>query len=210
MTRIYHITHVTNLASILQRGGILCDRSCNAGNVQTQQIGYAHIKQRRMARVVPLPPQGTLGDYVPFYFAPRSPMLYTIERRNTPGYQEGQRRIIHLVSSIETVQAARPPVTWLFTDGHADMQYSNFFSSVDDLDKVDWPLMTARFWNDTSADGDRKRRRQAEFLVHQFFPWNLVETVGVIDQNLADEAEQVLQTAAHHPEVRIERAWYYH
>ena len=69
MTYIYHITHVTNLASILERGGLLCDRSCDEANVQ--QIGYAHIKQRRMARVVALAPQGTLGDYVPFYFAPR-------------------------------------------------------------------------------------------------------------------------------------------
>ena len=209
MTPIYHITHVTNLAGILQRGGLLCDRLSIDRNVQTQQIGYAHIKQRRMARAVPLAPQGTLGDYVPFYFAPRSPMLYTIERRNTPGYQAGQQRIVHLASSVETLQAAQPPVRWLFTDGHADMEYSDFFSSVDDLDKVDWPVMTARFWHDTSADGDRKRRRQAEFLVHQFFPWTLVEAVGVIDQSVADETEQALQTAAHRPEVRIERAWYY-
>src|SRR6266576_1681176 len=121
--------------------------------------------------------------------------------------QEGQRRIVHLVSSVETVQAAHPPVRWLFTDGHADMEYSDFFSSLDDLDKVDWPLMNARFWYDTSADGDRKRRRQVEFLVHQFFPWTLVEAVGVIDQSVADEAEQALQTAAHSPEVCIERAW---
>jgi len=31
----------------------------------------------------------------------------------------------------------------------------------------------------------------------------------VIDQSMADETEQALQTAAHSPEVRIERAWYY-
>jgi ssDNA thymidine ADP-ribosyltransferase, DarT len=209
VTPIYHITHVTSLVSIFQRGGLLCDRSCNDGNVQTQQIGYAHIKQRRMARIVPLPPNGTLGDYVPFYFAPRSPMLYTIERRNTPDYQEGQGRIVHLVSSIEAVRVAQPPIRWLFTDGHADMEYSDFFSSVNDLEKVDWPLMTARFWNDTSGDGDRKRRRQAEFLVHRFFPWTLIQAIGVIDQGMADETEQVLRAAAHRPEVLIERSWYY-
>jgi len=209
VTDIYHITHVTNLRSILQHGGLLCDRSCNAGNVQAQQIGYAHIKQRRMARVVPLPPQGTLGDYVPFYFAPRSPMLYTIERRNTPGYQEGQGRVVHLVSSVETVQNAQPPLRWLFTDGHADMEYSDFFSSTVDLNKVDWPLMPARFWNDTAADGDRKRRRQAEFLVHEFFPWTLVESIGVISAAVAQEAHTLLVGAAHRPELRVESGWYY-
>jgi ssDNA thymidine ADP-ribosyltransferase, DarT len=162
-----------------------------------------------MARAVPLAPHGTLGDYVPFYFAPRSPMLYTIERRNTPGYQEGQERIIHLVSSVETVQGAQPPIRWLFTDGHADMEYSDFFSSTDDLDKIDWPLMTGRFWNDTAVDGDRKRRRQAEFLVHEFFPWSLVESIGVINGVVAEEVQQFLEAVAHHPVLRIERGWYY-
>ena len=60
MTDIYHITHVTNLAEILLRGGLLCDRLCNDGNVQTQQIGYAHIKQRRMARAVTKGPGETI------------------------------------------------------------------------------------------------------------------------------------------------------
>lgn len=136
-------------------------------------------------------------------------MLYTIERRNTPDYQEGQERIIHLVSSVETVQNAQPPLRWLFTDGHADMEYSEFFSNIDDLDKVDWPLMTARFWNDTANDGDRKRRRQAEFLVHEFFPWMLVESIGVINEIVAEEARRILEGAAHQPALRVERAWYY-
>ncbi len=209
MTHIYHITHVTNLASILERGRLLCDRSCDEANVQAQQIGYVHIKQRRMARAVPLAPQGTLGDYVPFYFAPRSPMLYTIEHRNTPDYQDGQRRIIHLVSSVETVHAAQPPVRWLFTDGHADMQYTDFFDNLGDLDKIDWLLMTSRYWHDTPADGDRKRRRQAEFLVYKLFPWTLIESIGVIDQALAEETATAIHGATHRPEVRIQRAWYY-
>lgn len=89
------------------------------------------------------------------------------------------------------------------------MAYSSFFSSTDDLDKIDWPLMAAAFWNDTSADGDRKRRRQAEFLVHHFFPWELVERIGVISPDVAQQTERALEGAAHRPEVRVERAWYY-
>ncbi|MGC1782115.1 MAG: DUF4433 domain-containing protein [Acidobacteriaceae bacterium] len=210
MTHLYHITHMDNLAGILDRGGLLCDRGCQIEKIPSQQIGYAHIKQRRMIRKVPLAPKGTLGDYVPFYFAPRSPMLFTIEKRNTPAYQDGQRPIVHLVTSVEAVSVAKPKLRWLFTDGHADIDYSDFFDDLDDLDKIDWPLMSAQMWNDTSADGDRKRRRQAEFLVHGFFPWTLVESIGVMTEQIALEVQQTLTaTGGHSPQVVRQPRWYY-
>jgi hypothetical protein len=36
-------------------------------------------------------------------------------------------------------------------------------------------------WADTLEDGDRVRRRQAEFLVHDAVPLSLVEQLAVID-----------------------------
>ena len=52
------------------------------------------------------------------------------------------------------------------------MRFTDFFDDLKDLDKIDWDLMQSRYWNDTNDDPDRKRRRQAEFLVHEFFPWS--------------------------------------
>ena len=50
--------------------------------------------------------------------------------------------------------------------------YTDFFDRLDDLDKVDWKIMKSKYWNDTDEDPDRKRRRRAEYLVHQLFPWH--------------------------------------
>src|SRR5262249_5521413 len=162
-------THIGNLPNIIQDGGLWSDEECRKQQIHGQTIGYAHIKERRMTRIILLPPGGTLGAYVPFYFAPRSPMLYTIERRNTD-YKDGQEQVVHLVSSADAISCFNPALHWMFTEGHAEIAFSQFFNNLKDLDKIDWPLMNSHYWHDTIEDNDRKRRRQAEFLVHRFFP----------------------------------------
>jgi hypothetical protein len=60
--------------------------------------------------------------------------------------------------------------------------------------------MQAQYWNDTDNDPDRKRRRQAEFLVHEFFPWALVSYIGVYDRSIAETVDEIIQGATPKPE----------
>ncbi|MGP0020084.1 MAG: DUF4433 domain-containing protein [Candidatus Sulfotelmatobacter sp.] len=203
VTAIYHITHVNNLRRIVAEGGLHCDR--RAQELKSVNIGHLHIKQRRLNREVPLGPGGTVGDYVPFYFAPRSPMLYVISRGGVEGYAEGQQPVIYLQSTAEKVDEAG--LNWVFTEGHADMGYTDFFDDFRDLTEVDWPLMKERYWHDTNDDPDRKRKRQAEFLVHQFFPWELVSYVGVYDRSVAERVSAIIGEEM--PEIGIQPDWYY-
>jgi hypothetical protein len=207
MTAIYHITHLGNLPNIIRDGGLWCDRVVMEQKLAYVSIAHQHIKERRAQKQVPCAPGGTLADYVPFYFAPRSPMLYVINKGGVEGYTGGQRPIVHLVSSAEAVLAAGLP--FAFTDGHAEMDISRFFADLSDLSKIDWNIMVSRYWNDTIKDGDRKRRRQAEFLTHQFFPLALVEGIGVINQSMAGPVSALLQPLAQKPTITVEPAWYY-
>jgi len=200
---IYHITPVDNLAGIIREGGLFCDR--NAQDKQFVNIAHKNIKDRRIKKKVPINPGGVLADYVPFYFAPRSPMLFTIYKGNVEGYVRGQEPIIYLVSSTETVDEAG--LDWVFTDGHAVMDYTDFFDSFNDLDNVDWPLMSAHYWSDTDTDGDRRRRRQAEFLVHGFFPFELFSEIGVYNAAAAQRVGEILDGTE--IPVSVKGAWYY-
>jgi hypothetical protein len=92
---------------------------------------------------VPVAAGGSLNDYVPFCFAPRSPMLYAIYKGNVEGYKDGQNPILHLTSSVEAVEQAGLP--FAFTDGHSEMAISDFFADTDRLDKVDWDIMKATY-----------------------------------------------------------------
>jgi hypothetical protein len=207
MTEIYHITHIRNLPNILGDGGLWCDHVVSERNLAHVSIAHQHIKDRRSAKQVPCSAGGVLADYVPFYFAPRSPMLYTINRGNVKGYTDGQSPILHLVSSIETVQKANLP--FAFTDGHAPMDISRFFDDLKYLDQIDWKIMKAIYWADTIEDGDRSRRRQAEFLVHQFFPLNLVDEIGVVNKAVAKQVSIFLKAENRKPVLKIEPTWYY-
>jgi hypothetical protein len=200
---IYHITPIDNLPGIIKQGGLFCDR--DAKDIQFVSIGHKNIKERRLRKRVRCGTGGVVADYVPFYFAPRSPMLYTINRGNVEGYKRGQTPIVHLVSSTEAVDAEG--LDWVFTEGHAVMDYTDFFDDFADLDKIDWPLMNSRYWNDTDADPDRCRRRQAEFLVHGFFPWKLVLGIGVCNTAIEQEAREIVKGKT--PAVEVRQGWYY-
>jgi hypothetical protein len=208
MTPIYHITHVANLPSIIADGGLWCDRLRATRAAGAVSIAHQHIKERRSKRRVPVAAGGTLADYVPFYFAPCSPMLFTISRGNVQGYTEGQRPIVHLVSTVETTVALNTP--WTFTDGHAEMMISQFFTDLGQLSEaIDWKVMRSQYWNDTREDNDRKRRRQAEFLVHEFFPWSAIRRIGVRDNTIQRRVDLALSSVDLRPEVVVEPDWYY-
>lgn len=172
-----------------------------------KNIAHATIQDRRSISPVPCGPGGMLHDYVPFYFAPRSPMLYTISRGNVEGHEDGQQAVVHLVSSVQKVQDAG--LDFVFTDGHGIMVLTEFFENLDDLDQVDWEIMNQRYWFDTGEDTDRKRRRQAEFLVHTQFPWNSIEEIAVMNEDVKIQVGRVLAGAAYKPDVVVRRAWYY-
>lgn len=125
MTDIYHITHLNNLVSIIAEDCLWCDNKTIDNKLQSTEIGHQHIKERRRNWPVPISPRGTIGDYVPFYFAPRSPMLYAINKGQVTSYSGGQNEVLHLVANIECVVAEGLDFT--FTDGHAIVALSQYF-----------------------------------------------------------------------------------
>lgn len=200
---VYHITHVSNLTSIVGMGRLVCDAERIRQNLTTTSVGYAHIKQRRLRRVVKVAAGGRLGDYVPFNFCPRSVMLYVLSRGHE-GYGEGQQPIVHLVSSVNAIVGSGRPVA--FTDRHADLAYARQFDDLGRLDQVHWHVMRRRQWG---GDPDLKERRQAEFLVHEWCPWSAISEVGVMDAAGAQQAAAALAGYPHAPAIVVHRDWYY-
>jgi hypothetical protein len=203
MTPIFHISHISNLAGIVGAGCLWSDARRRRHKFACTNVGHEHIKLRRMQRPVPVVAGGMLGEYVPVNFCPRSVMLYVISRNGVAGYSGGQMPVVHLVSSIETAVAVGHP--WAFTDIHAKLAYARYFDNLAHLDEIDWSVMPLRDWRGE----ERKKRRQAEFLVHDWFPWHCVERIGVYNPAMAAQVEQICSAAAHRPVVEVRTQWYY-
>jgi hypothetical protein len=204
---LYHITHLDNLTSIVQCGGLLSNTCLRARNQKFRDISYGNIQDRRATKTVPCAAKGVLHDYVPFYFAPRSPMLYTIHKGNVPSYQGGQATVLHLVTTVEAIEKAG--LVFTFTDGHAVMVYSDFYEDLEALEMIDWGVMESRYWHDTNDDPNRKCKRQAEFLVHNAFPWELIQEIGVMSQSVQAQVRQILQQVSDFTPVNVYADWYY-
>ena len=165
------------------------------------------IKQRRLTNPVKCRPGLNVGDCVPFYFCPRSVMLYLIHRANHPelAYRGGQGPIVHLEANLnEAVDwAERHGRRWAFTLSNAGSRYFQDRCDLAQLDEIDWDAVQARTWQGRT-DG-----KQAEFLVERSFPWTLVRRVGVCSVEAYNGATESMRSADHRPAVTIQPEWYY-
>lgn len=207
--KIYHIIHVDRLASVIADRGLFCDATIVQRAAPGTTIGMGKIKARRLTLPVYCHPGDHVGDYVPFYFCPRSIMLYLIYRANHPDltYRGGQGPIVHLEADLNAVVAWANANNrrWAFSLSNAGANYAQFRDDVNQLHEINWPAVLS---NDFQHP-DNKEGKQAEFLVHQSFPWGLVERIGVLSAPVAQQVANAMHDAAHRPGVQILPAWYY-
>ena len=161
-TPLYHITDVINLPAMLAAGGLRSD--VGMGATTHEVIGYDHIKRRRMTELsIPCRGGRFVGEFVPFYFCPRSPMLYTINIGKTGRPAGCQSSIVHLVSTVAAAVNIGPD--WAFSNGNAGAYHTDFFAALDFLDMLDWEIIESKDWG-----GNRRHRKASEFLVADFLP----------------------------------------
>lgn len=211
--KIYHITHVDNLPSIIEAGRLFSDAKMIEEGGPSATIGMSRIKQRRLELPVTCQPGTHVGDYVPFYFCPRSIMLYKIHMGNDPElpYRGGQEPIVHLEADLRTVvaRANAKGRLWAFSLSNAGARYTEFRSDLKDLGEINWSAVTARKWGGPGVDPEIRDGKQAEFLIRGSFPWKLLERIGVRSKALAQQVADALRQADHRPQVEVHPDWYY-
>lgn len=202
-TPVFHILPIEKLRSVVEFG-LLCDVDAQQrfGHQASTDAAHGSLKELRRNKQVDVASGGVLADYVPFYFAPRSPMLFSIKCGNTEYGRvgRGQAGMIHLVCRLETL-ARDFPGGWCFIDAHVTRAWAQFGESLDKLDeRVDFDVMTAEYWD---SPDEVRAARQAEFLVYGVVPWEYVEMIVVISDDVAREVEAIVADSGtdHHPEV---------
>ena len=206
--KVYHIVHVDRLPSIVADGCLCCDAEIVRRAPPGTPIGMSGIKQRRLAELVLSSyPDLKVGECVPFYFCPRSVMLYLIYQGNHPdlAYRGGQGPIIHLEADLHAVVAwaNKHRRRWAFTLSNAGSRFFEDRCDLAHLNEIDWNAVQATDWRQC------KEGKQAEFLLEDSFPWQLVERIGVHSRTSFQQVANALPANGHRPPIEIRADWYY-
>ena len=158
---LFRITHIENISHILQNG-ITHVSSVNA-NPNFMPIGDSSLIATRNDFL--LDNGIRLGEYIPFYFGKKTPMLYVVQNGFNRVAPTPAEKIVYCVSSVQKIIDLK--LDFVFTDGHAVDGFSTQYS-VKDINQIDTILdkkaINAKYWKDEN-DLDLKRRKEAEFLV---------------------------------------------
>jgi len=163
---LYRMTHIENVPHIFQYG-ITHVMSVNA-NKSYKTIGDENIIGTR--NQIFLPNGKNLGDYIPFYFGVRMPMLYVIQKGYNGVPVTQAEDIVYGISSVQKI--VEHELNFIFSDGHAVDGLTNFHEQkeLSNIDRIlDKNAIDATYWHN-DKDLDLKRRKEAEFLVENDVP----------------------------------------
>ena len=202
---IFRIAHVECVPWIL-RHGLHC-RSAPEQDPHYVNIGNASLIDKRSRHAVPIPPGGTLSDYVPFYFTPYSIMMYNIHT----GYGGITRRpnhdIVIFVSSLPHVAAQG--IRFIFTNQHAYPPMAGYFTDLAQLDQIDWPLLQSRNFKHNPDDPGKKERYQAEALIWKHVPLEALQGVCCYTPAVEQQLKAEIERRALSFKVAVQQGWYF-
>lgn len=198
---LYNFKHIDSVEWMLANGIVSINSPMKCPNYRG--IGNKKIIEKRSVKKVPIAPYGVLNDYIPFYFASLSPMLFKLTKEGLVFPEE----IVYFVTSIERLEAHNHK--YIFTDGHALMAISNFYNDIKYLTEIDWDIMRAKMWNNTPEDNNRQSRREAELLVRdKVLPQSIIG-LAVYNKKYIVYLQGIIKKYGLDIDVVLRPKWYY-
>ena len=171
-------------------------------------IGNPELIGKRTHRTVPLPPGGTLADYVPFYFTPKAPMLLNIKTGHNGIKQRPDQDIVILISSCRAMRDCG--VAMLFTDRHAYTATAAWTARADDLSgMIDWDILCRHDFARDDRYPDKMERYQAEALAHRHVPVRALLGIGCASDVVKSSIEGQMRAAGLALEAFVRPGWYF-
>ena len=202
---IFRITHRDNLPWMVVNG-LHCANS-EKSDPHFVPIGNAELIGKRSTKDILVPPGGTLSDYVPFYFTPRSPMLLNIKTGYNGIRQRRNEEIVVLVTSLPHLRKKNIP--FLFSDRHAYLAAARFTDDLAKLNAIDWTILKASDFKRDNNDLGKMERYQAEALVHRHVPFDALIGVACFNDVAKDAVNEILDGSPLADKALKKPSWYF-
>lgn len=214
---IYHMVHIRNLASILQRRAFLSRDKVRAEGIKYYSIAEEEVQGLRDRVFIwdwPERRWRPLHSYVPFYFAKLTPMLYR------------RKEIQHDIVFLEAGRSLLKNSGTVFTDGNVTNQQlakyrtekvcivpatvqkplcrrkyssgvplggntsrSNVYADPVFLKDLRWDIIE----NSWEGDPEKRRVKHAEVLVPDIVPLSRVEGIATLTQEKANAVNMLIK-----------------
>jgi hypothetical protein len=208
--RIYHVTHINNLADIFGTGALLADASEAWTTRPSVDMSAAETRETRRSIPVDGAGSATVADYVPFALAPKSGVWESIitgtdDSRVSSQARNGQPSdYVMLVSTVKHVVDAADAdelddPAFAVTDGDAAHSLTRFGTTAPSAEAL---LRRLR------AEPEGQRILEAELLVHGSFPIESVTLIGVANDRARDAVKAILQPLSVRTKVAVYPPWF--
>ncbi|WP_100343666.1 DarT ssDNA thymidine ADP-ribosyltransferase family protein [Compostimonas suwonensis] len=207
--RIYHMTHIDNLPGILSSGSLFSQ----AGQAEASQpaIDISSAPNRVSRTTIVVSDDGdSVASYVPFFLSTDATVWQNLRTRTADprlakaasGYAATE--FVVLVSTIKAVaggivhdEYSGPAIA--VTDGDATGALTRFATA---------PYETRRMLQTLRDEDEATRILDAEYLVHDAFPVELVTLIGVANVNVRHTVKTMLQAAAMPTKLVVHPPWF--
>ena len=174
------MVHIANVPHILQYGIVRKDSPY--ANPDYVPIGDVSVIGTRRDRA--LADGSLLSDYIPFYFGPRSPMLYVIQHGFNNVKRQNPEDIVYCVILLKDLM--KSDIDCIFSDGHALNAMTQFYEK-DKLKNIEnlvyYTDVYERNWNPQDFGDETKRKKEAELLVKDDIPVEMIRGFVVFNQS---------------------------
>lgn len=189
--KLYRITHLENIPHILKHG--ITHKDSQNKNPGYKNIGDLSLINTRSHKHV-IVDNGEfnsetefisikLGDYIPFYFGVRMPMLYVAQHGgNFVESSTSPENIVYLACPLCQVISCGE---FYFSDGHATDMLTSFYDKTkitELVNIIDWMAVQSSYWGGTD-NLNIKRKKQAEFLIRSDLTPDLITGFGCYNEH---------------------------
>jgi hypothetical protein len=194
--RIYHVTHLTNLAGVVADGAVV------AGAQPALDLSPTELREER--RDIPIGTAGLLlPDFVPFFLSPESELWERLRtgrshpRLSAAAHAAEPLEFVFLVSTIRHVATTEDG--FVLADGNVEGQSTRFASTREDAERMLYRLRASS--NDTAL-------RDAELLVPRRLPLESVTLIGVANDRVRQSVRELLVGSAFTPKISVYPPWF--
>jgi hypothetical protein len=195
--RIYHLTHVSNLAGVIEQGALVTGAAANL------ELSPADLREERAEIELPGTGELRLTDFVPFFLSPEAELWQELRagrdhpRLSTAAQRADSFDFVFLVSTVRHVVASES--TFVLTDANAEGNATRFATTREDAERMLYRLRAA---------ADDTELHNAEFLVAGRLPLESISLIGVANDKVRQSVRDLLAGSDFTPKISVYPPWF--